>query len=86
MQGFLPPYRATLVSVLLSRTKVIYGRAGSVYLSAPETACTEITQAGSFVAHQLFPAGEKRWVLFLSHWAASCFGKNNREGARGVAV
>lgn len=56
------PYQATLVSVLLSRTEVIYVRAASVYLSAPAPGSAESSQTGSGGAHQPFPAGGKNWV------------------------
>lgn len=56
------PYLATLVSVLLSRTKVIYVSAASVYLSAPAPSSAESSQTGSSGAHQPFPAGGKSWV------------------------
>lgn len=56
------PYQATLVSVLLSRTKVIYVRAASVYLSAPAPSSAKSSQTGSGGAHQPFPAGGKNWV------------------------
>lgn len=60
------PYQATLVSVLLSRTKVIYVRAASVYLSAPAPSSAKSSQTGSGGAHQPFPAGGKNWVPTLS--------------------
>lgn len=65
------PYQATLVSVLLSRTKVIYVRAASVYLSAPAPSSAESSQTGSGGAHQPFPAGGKNWVPALSQPAGA---------------
>lgn len=53
------PYQATLVSVLLSRTEVIYVRAASVYLSARAPAWARSSQTGSEGAHQPFPAAGK---------------------------
>lgn len=65
------PYQATLVSVLLSRTKVIYVRAASVYLSAPAPSSAESSQTGSSGAHQPFPAAGKSWVPALSQPAGA---------------
>lgn len=60
---FSLPYQATLVSVLLSRTKVIYVRAASVYLSAPAPDSAKSSQTGSAGAHQRFPAAGKNGVM-----------------------
>lgn len=73
------PYQATLVSVLLSRTKVIYVRAASVYLSAPAPSSAESSQTGSSGAHQPFPAGGKSWVPALSQPAGAGGAKMGQE-------
>lgn len=79
------PYQATLVSVLLSRTKVIYVRAASVYLSAPAPSVAESSQTGSGGAHQSFPAGGKNWVPAPSQPAGATLRGKGAEGRSGAA-
>lgn len=71
------PYQATLVSVLLSRTEVIYVRAASVYLSAPAPAWVRSSQTGSVGLTSLFlPLGKSRWEqqqkMLLRHRGERC--------------
>ena len=79
------PYQATLVSVLLSRTEVIYVRAASVYLSAPAPAWARSSQTGSVGLTSLFlPLGKSRWEQ-QQKTLLRCRGERCDAGTRGRA-
>lgn len=79
------PYQVTLVSVLLSRTEVIYVRAASVYLSAPAPAWARSSQTGSVGLTSLFlPLGKSRWEQ-QQKTLLRCRGERCDAGTRGRA-